>query len=582
MRKYIPHILIITFVFIAIPITYAAPSLQTRGIEPVLIRDSAGEEVGLYKESYALVIGIDNYTKGWSRLRNAVKDADSVAEELKKRGFKVTLLKDLTGRVLREKIRQFFARKGSNLDARLLLWFSGHGYTIDGEGFLVPADGPLHTSDEFKVTSLHMREFGSLVRLAKSKHVLSIFDSCFAGTIFDAREGVPSVEIKRKTMLPVRQFLTSGDVDQRVRDDGSFSELFLRAIRGEEEVDTNKDGYITGSELGVYLAYRVSRLTNAAQTPRHGKLHDVRYDRGDFVFALNEPQVQLQISPVESGKLDYADIVVEREKARKIAEIKEQWSKWQSNLDTAYEEALKYDNDSYLSASRKAQMWKRLANSFSQDNPYSTEDQLIRSKAVERFKYWRNYREPTPPVTIRQEPSYGGTSITKLRSSYKQLSVSQVQSIPNISIRKKKRWGFYGHSTINHVYNLKAIGGDKVVVDNATGLMWHQNGFDDDINWNEAKEWVRSLNSRGYAGYHDWRLPTLEEVASLLESNKRNGRYIDPVFSKKQKRIWTGDIKDAISREKVNAAWCVRFSDGSVRWDYINYWYYVRPVRSME
>ena len=176
MRKYIPHVLIISFTFLAIPITYAAPSLQTRGIEPVLIRDSTGEEVGLYKESYALVIGIDNYTKGWSRLRNAVKDADSVAEELKKRGFKVTLLKDLTGRVLREKIRQFFARKGSNLDARLLLWFSGHGYTIDGEGFLVPADGPLHTSDEFKVTSLHMREFGSLVRLANSKHDMPSVD----------------------------------------------------------------------------------------------------------------------------------------------------------------------------------------------------------------------------------------------------------------------------------------------------------------------------------------------------------------------------------------------------------------------
>ena len=581
MRKYLLHVLIISFVFIAIPITYAAPSLQTRGIEPVLIRDSAGEEVGLYKESYALVIGIDNYTKGWSRLRNAVKDADSVAEELKKRGFKVTLLKDLTGRVLREKIRQFFARKGSNLDARLLLWFSGHGYTIDGEGFLVPADGPLHTSDEFKVTSLHMREFGSLVRLAKSKHVLSIFDSCFAGTIFDAREGVPSVEIKRKTMLPVRQFLTSGDVDQRVRDDGSFSELFLRAIRGEEEVDTNKDGYITGSELGVYLAYRVSRLTNAAQTPRHGKLHDVRYDRGDFVFALNEPQVQLQISPVESGKLDYADIEVEREKARKIAEIKEQWSKWQSNLDTAYEEALKYDNDSYLSASRKAQMWKRLANSFSQDNPYSTEDQLIRSKAVERMEYWKNYREPVkPPVTIRQKPSYVGTSITKLRSSYKTLSVSQVQSMPNMSIRKQKKWGFFGQSTINHDCNLKTISGDKVVVDNAIGLMWHQSGSAEYMDWNAAKKWVRSLNSRGYAGHHDWRLPTVDEAASLLESNKRNDLYIDPVFSKKQRWIWTGDKFE--DEDGSEAAWRVFFDNGIVTWDLIFYYSHVRPVRSVE
>ena len=35
-----------------------------------------------------------------------------------------------------------------------------------------------------------------------------------------------------------------------------------------------------------------------------------------------------------------------------------------------------------------------------------------------------------------------------LRSSYKKLSFSQVQSMPYISIREKKEWGFYGHSPI--------------------------------------------------------------------------------------------------------------------------------------
>jgi hypothetical protein len=85
--------------------------------------------------------------------------------------------------------------------------------------------------------------------------------------------------------------------------------------------------------------------------------------------------------------------------------------------------------------------------------------------------------------------------IITLRSSYKKLSVSQVQSIPNVSIRKKYAWGFYGHSTINHDYNLKAIKGDKVVVDNATGLMWHQSGSYNYVDWDEAKEWVEDLNS---------------------------------------------------------------------------------------
>jgi hypothetical protein len=459
------------------------------------------------------------------------------------------------------------------------LWFSGHGHTLDGEGFLIPSDAPIHTSGQFKVTSLHMRDFGGFVRLAESKHVLSIFDSCFAGTIFNTRSGVPSPAITRATVLPVRQFLTSGDANQQVSDDGSFRELFLRAIRGEEWADANKDGYLTGSELGNFLSDRVTNLTNAAQIPRQGKLLDVKYDRGDFVFALNEPQLQLPILPVETGGLDFGDIEAEREKARKIAEIKELWSKWQNNLNTAYDKALKYDKDTYLSSSKKAQAWKRIVDTFRQDNPYSTEDQLIRSKAVERMEYWRNYREPTPPVTIQQEPSYGSAISTTLRSSYETLSASQVHSIPNVYISEKSHKGFYGHSTISHNYEKRSINGDGVVIDHATGLMWHQSGSEETMSFGRAKWWA-GHSSKGYAGYHDWRLPTLEEATTLLEFDKNNSDlYIDPVFSGKQVSIWTGD------RHPSEAAWGVNFGyGGRVHWGYhiSSYGVSVRPVRSME
>ena len=188
------------------------------------------------------------------------------------------------------------------------------------------------------------------------------------------------------------------------------------------------------------------------------------------------PLVTIRQEPREVEAFNSNDIKSESKNARKLAEKEGKWSKWQKSLNTAYDEALKYDKDTNLNAGMKVEVWKRLANEFSQDNPYSTEDQLIRSKAVERMEYWRNYREPTPPVTIQQEPSYIGASITKLRSSYKKLSLSQVQLMPNVSIRVKDEWGSYVHSTINHDYSLKTIGGDKVVVDDARGLMWHQSG----------------------------------------------------------------------------------------------------------
>ncbi len=63
-----------------------------------------------------------------------------------------------------------------------------------------------------------------------------------------------------------------------------------------------------------------------------------------------------------------------------------------------------------------------------------------------------------------------------LRSSYRNLSVSEVLSMIDIYLRKTDEWGFYGHSTIIHSYEKMSIKGGNVVIDHATGLMWVQSG----------------------------------------------------------------------------------------------------------
>ncbi len=162
----------------------------------------------------------------------------------------------------------------------------------------------------------------------------------------------------------------------------------------------------------------------------------------------------------------------------------------------------------------------------------------------------------------------------ELRLSYNGLSVKQVQSIPYISIREKKDWGFWGHSTIEHDYEGKVINGDNVVIDRATGLMWHQSGTKHFIKRRYAREWVMNLNQQKYAGYSDWRFPTVEEAASLLTSDKVNGRYLDPVFDGKQEWIWTGNSYDSEN------AWSTDFVGGGVLTCNVDDGSYVRPVRS--
>ena len=271
----------------------AALAAGSRGVTVKLkASEAAGapvsETVRLYSNSHALVIGIDNYTNGWPRLSNAVKDAQLIERELRGRGFNVQLKTNLAAGALEEALEDFFIDKGSDPNARLLVWFAGHGHTERGKGYLVPADGPLPQKDTrgFRRKALSMRRIGDMVRDADAKHVLAVFDSCFAGTVFESARTAPPPAITRVTTQPVRQFLTSGDAGQTVADDGKFRRLFIEALQGKRSADANADGYLTASELGLFLTDSISNYTSNKQTPHYGKLRDPDFDRGDFVFKM--------------------------------------------------------------------------------------------------------------------------------------------------------------------------------------------------------------------------------------------------------------------------------------------------------
>jgi len=254
--------------------------------------------VQLYSESYALVIGNDAY-RHWMPLDNAVKDARLVGEELKAHGFEVTLGENLTADQLKEVLEDFYIDRGADKNARLLVWFAGHGATVDGNGYLVPIDAPPPAQvTAFKKKALSLRRFEEYVRAARSKHALGIFDACFAGTIFETSRSQPSPTITLATTKAVRQFLTSGDEGEEVRDDGEFQKLFVRALKGEEPADANRDGYLTASELGQFLHDRIVNLKRG-QTPRYGKLRDSDFDRGDFVFEVANAKREGPISVMD-------------------------------------------------------------------------------------------------------------------------------------------------------------------------------------------------------------------------------------------------------------------------------------------
>ena len=127
-----------------------------------------------------------------------------------------------------------------------------------------------------------------------------------------------------------------------------------------------------------------------------------------------------------------------------------------------------------------------------------------------------------------------------------------------------------------HQFEAKTIKGEKVVFDKASDLMWQQSGSPKSIDYDAAKNYIDDLNKKGFAGFKDWRFPTLEEAMSLMEPKELNGDlYIDPVFDKNQRWIWTSDSYSGESR-----AWVVLFNNGRCYRPFLTLDSYVRAVRS--
>ena len=104
-------------------------------------------------------------------------------------------------------------------------------------------------------------------------------------------------------------------------------------------------------------------------------------------------------------------------------------------------------------------------------------------------------------------------------------------------------------------------------------MTWQQSGSEEHVDYGKAKNYIAGLKLGGFGGQNDWRMPTLEEVMSIMEREKYDALHIDPIFDRKQSWIWTAD------KESAGVAWVVNFSYGICLGRPINDSRYVRAVR---
>jgi len=114
---------------------------------------------------------------------------------------------------------------------------------------------------------------------------------------------------------------------------------------------------------------------------------------------------------------------------------------------------------------------------------------------------------------------------------------------------------------------------DGMVQDLLTGLIWQSAGTDFPVNWDNAGSYIKTLNSQKVAGHNNWRLPTIDELLTLVSRTPHGEELcIEPVFDQKQKWLWSCD------RRSFTAAWYVNMEMGFVSSNDFSSFYFAKGV----
>jgi peptidoglycan/xylan/chitin deacetylase (PgdA/CDA1 family) len=232
-----------------------------------------------YSDSWAIVIGIDDYAK-WPKLQYAARDAQAIRETLiQKFSFATDHVVSLTNQqATRAGILGAFheklAHSGMKKNDRLFVFFAGHGATrqlSSGRdlGYIIPVDSDPNqiATDAIPMTEIakHCREPDRQTRPVCDGRLLQR-----PGPYTRWRQAGNFLRDNAKRLG--RQMLTAGGADQLVADGGPnghsvFTWTLLQGLEGKG--DLNGDGIITATELAAYVAplsprYRARRRPLAA------------------------------------------------------------------------------------------------------------------------------------------------------------------------------------------------------------------------------------------------------------------------------------------------------------------------------
>ena len=319
----------------------------------------------------ALVVGNGSYSE--RPLRNPVNDANLMQATLKDLGFEVQVLQNADRRGMLAGLRDFESRAR---DADVALFFyAGHGAQVAGNNYLIPVGGNIQSDADVPDEAV---EAGSVLRRledARSKVALVILDACrdnpYAGSGRSSARGLVRMSVPTGTIVAYATASGSTADDGNTGNNGIYTGQLARQLKVPN---------LDIKDVFDRTAQEVERITKGKQRPRE----DIGL-RGRFVLnarqsvqpgqpiriaSLQPEAVVTTVLPAQGNGLSLEDL--EKEEA-----AQQQWAQWQVRMKADYEKTAAFAG----SADRQVKAWDRFLAAWAQDNPLSTEDDTLRSRA---------------------------------------------------------------------------------------------------------------------------------------------------------------------------------------------------------
>jgi tetratricopeptide (TPR) repeat protein len=263
--------------------------------------------------SWAVVVGVSQYPKLAARqqLQFTERDAQSIYSILispEGGAFKAENVHVLNGAkatlaALRHEIDEWLPSVAREQD-RVLIYFAGHGFVYEGQGYLAPVDiNPANV----KGTGYPMRELSDVIaNKIHARWKIVMADACHSGMISpEESQNLNNTLAGLGTSL--FSLTASRDREQSLEDptlDGGHGVFTYYVVQGlQGSADTSRDGIVTADEIAEYVHTQVREYTRGQQNPTS--------DRGSFDAAMQLSYVPANAEPATPPEPKYGTLVFE-------------------------------------------------------------------------------------------------------------------------------------------------------------------------------------------------------------------------------------------------------------------------------